>query len=120
MDLKRDLGDEMEKDSIVVAYLKDRRVAIEFYSALCNTEWKSFNILPEDELIIEKLKGTDSILWSCSWRSAGGIIAYIRDTNYNTGEDYMDFYCSGNEGEISDTVRECFERMGWTPCPYED
>lgn len=120
MDIKLDLGEEMVNDSVVIAYLEKRNQAVEFYSALCNTEWKSFSILPEDELIIEKLKGTDSTIWSCSWRSAAGIIAYIRNTNYNTGEDYMDFYCSGNEGEVSDRVRECFERMGWTLCPDED
>lgn len=120
MDVERSLDQEMAKDDIVIAYLKDRDVAVEFYSALCNMQWAVINNLPEDEKIIEKLRGTDSHIWSCSWRYAGGIIADIRNAAYNTKEDYMDFYCSGNEGHVSDLVKECFHRMGWEPCPWDD
>ena len=122
MDLEKycNLEVEMAKDAIVIAYLKDRDVAVQFYSALCNMRWKKMNMLPDDERIIEKLKGIDSDIWSCSWRHSGGIIADIRNAAYNTKEDYMDFYCSGNEGDISDMVRECFYRMGWEPCPWNN
>lgn len=111
---------EMSNDAIVISYLKDRDTAVEFYSALCNMRWKKINILPDDERIIEKLKGTDSNIWSCTWRYAGGIIADIRNKHYNTKEDYMDFYCSGNEGNVADIVEECFKRMGWVPHPWEN
>lgn len=120
MDISYNLEVDMAKDAIVIAYLKDKNVAIEFYSAMCNMRWRKIITIPEDEQIIEKLKGIDSTIWSCSWRSAGGIIADIRHYNYNTKEDYMDFYCSGNEGLVSNLVMECFGRMGWTPVPWEN
>lgn len=109
---------EMAKDAIVIAYLKDENTAGEFYSALCNMRWRKLSILSEDERIIDKLKGVESDVWSCSWRYAGGIIADIRNANYNTTEDYMDFYCHGNEGWVSDLVKECFNRMGWVEHPW--
>lgn len=122
MDLERstDLGEDMAKDDIVIAYLGNVDTAKLFYRSLCNMQWEKINSLPEDERIIEKLKGIDSNLWSCSWRYAGGVIADIRNANYNTKEDYMDFYCSGNEGDVADVVKECFERMGWKPKPWDD
>ena len=77
-------------------------------------------IIPDDERIINRLKGIEEELWHCSWRHAGGIIAEIRSKHYNTNEDYMNFYCSGNEETITDLVRDCFEKMGWKPRPYDD
>lgn len=118
--MTRYLDLEMAKDSIVIAYLKDRDIAIEFYAALCNMQWEMIQKLPEDEKIMEKLKGINSEMWSCSWRYAGGVIADIRNSNYNVTEDYMDFYCSGNEGTVTDRVRVCFDRMGWRPVPWEN
>lgn len=121
MDLTRcSLDEVMAKDDIVIAYLGTSSIAQLFYRAMCNMQWRKINTLPEDERIIEKLKGIDSDLWSCSWRHAGGVIADIRNAHYNTKEDYMDFYCSGNEGDVADVVAECFERMGWKPEPWEN
>jgi hypothetical protein len=40
-----------------------------------------------------------------SWRGSGGFVASIRQL----GEGYMDFYCSGNEGEIDDEIENLFE-----------
>ncbi len=111
---------DMAKDAIVIKYLQDRNTAILFYSALCNMRWKKRQDIPEADLIIEKLRGVDTRIWHCSWRHAGGIIADIRNANYNTKEDYMDFYCSGNEGHVTGLVRECFDRMGWYPLPWKD
>lgn len=114
------LDSDMAGDAIVIEYLQDRNIAKLFYGALCNMRWKKRPNIPEADLIIEKLRGFDSGVWSCSWRYAAGIIADIRNAEYNAKEDYMDFYCSGNEGEIPGLVRECFERMGWVPHPWED
>ena len=57
------------------------------YAALCN------NCFYEHDLF-EVLK---SQTWSCSWRSAGGIIADMRGSG-----DYMDWYCSGIKGDEDD------------------
>lgn len=122
MDLKYgpSLSDEMEKDAIVIQYLNDRDIAKEFYAAMCNMRWRKIETAPPDEQIIDRLKGVDRHIWSCSWRSAGGIIADIRNANYNTTEDYMDYYCSGSEGNVTYIVEECFNRMGWEACPWKD
>ena len=113
------LEDDMSNDAVVISYLKDEKMAREFYSALCNMRWVNKeavrNLYGDDRMIIETLKGEDLPTWSCSWRYAGGIIADIRNKNYNTEETYLDYYCAGNEGTVSDLVEECFRRMGWTP-----
>ncbi len=50
------------------------------YAAMCNTEWQKREVMPilRDET------------WSCTWRSAGGIVANLREQG-----DYIDWYCSG-------------------------
>ena len=116
----RNLADEMAKDKIVISYLKDAEAARDFYRALCNVDWFPIIERSEDEEIVARLKGEKEQSWSCSWRAAGGIIADIRNANYNLTEDYMDFYCSDHEGTVTDLVKECFERMGWIPDTYYD
>lgn len=108
----------MAKDAILIAYLADQDIACDFYRALCNVDWLATKNLPEDEMVMERLRGNDKDVYSCSWRHAGGVIAEIRNANYNTEEGYLHYYCSGSEGIVSPLVRECFERMGWTPITY--
>lgn len=116
-----DLEAEMKKDAIVIQYLKDVGVAKDFYQALCNMRWKKRGASSTEDRVLSKLKGEeDPAVWSCSWRYAGGIIAEIRNNCYYTAEDYMNFYCSGNEGLIKPLVKECFDRMGWEPHPWND
>lgn len=113
-----DLYFEMCNDSIVIAYLSDQDIAVQFYSALCNMRWRKDSFLSDDERIINKLKGSELDVWSCSWRAAGGFIADIRNTHHNKSEGYLDFYCHGDEGVITPLVEECFGRMGWVPYPW--
>ena len=69
--------------------------------------------------------------WSASWRTAGGIVADIRNTtieDWSQKEDYIDYYCSGmadregylSESVVSDEVRQDLLKIGWTIKPYED
>ena len=67
------------------------------YAALCNTEWR------------HRPAGT---LWSCSWRSAGGVVAHLRGKG-----DYMDWYCLGGEELVDEGVLVEIERLGWDLVP---
>jgi len=98
--MKSDYESIMEED---LHQLKDKMVedveyARDVYRALCN------NIFIKN----------DKQLWSASWRYIGGIVADIRDE----GEDYLDFYCSGNEGIITDEVKEDLKKLGWEKLDY--
>ena len=57
------------------------------YAAMCNREFQKNEVWPQ-------LKGDT---WSCSWRYAGGIIADMRGEG-----DYIDWYCSGISGSVTD------------------
>lgn len=70
--------------------IKDYDFAQKIYANLCNLVWYDY---VNDEVI------------TFSWRSSGGFVASIRQL----GEGYMDFYCSGNEGEIDDEIEKLFE-----------
>lgn len=75
------------------------------YAALCNNSFSR-----------------DGKEWSCSWRSAGGIVSNLREQG-----DYVDWYCSGmyidedhirpslfvSEGHATDEIIADFEKLGW-------
>lgn len=50
------------------------------YAAMCNNDFTKNDVWP---ILTEKR-------WSCSWRSAGGIVADMQEKG-----DYIDWYCSG-------------------------
>lgn len=112
---KYNLEKDMKNSKEIISLLMDKAIALEFYSALCNVEWQQIDNIPDDEKIIDALMGVQSDIWSCSWRYAGGLIAQIRSDNYNVNENYMDFYCHGSEGSISDLVRTTLKQLGWEP-----
>jgi hypothetical protein len=73
------------------------------YAAMCNQDFQKNEVWPV-------LKNET---WSASWRSAGGIVADMRGEG-----DYMDWYCSGIQGEISEQERaemtaEQIDRHHW-------
>ena len=57
------------------------------YAAICNNDFTKNDVIP---ILTEKR-------WSASWRSAGGIVANMIEKG-----DYIDWYCSGIKGEVSD------------------
>jgi len=79
------------------AFLSDRAAAVRLYRALCNRAWA----------------GPDGRVLTVSWRAAAGVVARAR----GKGEDYLDFYLSGGEGEVASDVQFLLGVLGWAPCP---
>lgn len=117
----RDLYEDVKNDPEIMAKLQDDRYAQNVYASLCNIRWQPAEVWP---VLSEEY-------WSCSWRSAGGLVSDLR----GQGEDYMDWYCSGigsglgngdedgskgyvSEGVVTDEIRADFGRLGWTPSPW--
>ena len=73
----------------------------DLYAALCNNEFQRQDIMP----VLRDQR------WSCTWRYAGGIIADMMGQG-----DYIDWYCAGREGEVTDEVRADLLRLGWSVC----
>jgi len=112
--------DNLEYDLRSTRWICDRTkstktYAQNLYAALCNQEWQRNDVWP---LLKDKR-------WSCSWRYAGGIVAHMREEG-----DYIDWYCSGIQGEpdeawidlghvtegtVTDQIREDLFRLGWLP-----
>jgi hypothetical protein len=71
----------------VVEKCRSDAYAQNLYAALCNMRWQKREVFPilKDEY------------WSCSWRSAGGIVADIQGKG-----DYIDWYCSGIGNHMSE------------------
>jgi hypothetical protein len=93
------------------------------YAALCNMRWQRLDVWP---ILKEEY-------WSCSWRSAGGIVADMLQKG-----DYIDWYCSGmggvvsyepddgvkdgyvREGFVTEEIRTDFQKIGWIPSEWPD
>jgi hypothetical protein len=100
------------------------------YAAMCNMRWQKLDVIPilKDEC------------WSCSWRSAGGIVADMLQQG-----DYIDWYCSGMgglggdwdkdsesfeewqsrtkyvpEGHITEEIKQDLNKLGWVPSEWPD
>ncbi len=118
-DLEYDLR---STDWIVAKARASESYAQNIYAALCNMQWQKIDVWPvlKDEH------------WSCSWRSAGGIVADLRGKG-----DYIDWYCSGmgdglgngdadrlkgyvGEGAVTDEIRADFQLLGWQPVPFDE
>jgi hypothetical protein len=96
------------------------------YAAMCNNDFIKLDVVP----ILRQ--DPDKDYWSASWRSAGGIVANMRQEG-----DYIDWYCSGigdglgngdsdrtkgyvPEGQITDEIRNDLQRLGWAIVPGGD
>lgn len=110
---------DLEQDIRTCAWMLQKvrdneNYAQNLYAAMCNNVFQRNEVWP-------RLKNE---YWSCSWRSAGGLIARLR----NEG-DYMDWYCSGighndqgyvSESTVTDEIRQDLFAIGWTVEPYPD
>jgi hypothetical protein len=100
--------------------------AQQLYAAICNNDFIKLEVVP----ILRQDPEKD--YWSASWRSAGGIVANMRQEG-----DYIDWYCSGigdglgngdadrtkgyvPEGMITDEIRNDLQRLGWAVVPGGD
>ena len=78
---------------IPVHMIDDASFMQELYCSMCNVTWN------------HKTLGEE---YSCSWRHAGGVVAGL------IGEgDYLDWYCSGCEGIVSERVAKYMKSYGW-------
>ena len=99
------------------------------YAALCNMRWQKLDTFP---ILKEEY-------WSCSWRSAGGIVADMLQKG-----DYIDWYCSGIKGDpadvdhegalergmdlrnyvsestVTEEIRADFQKLGWVPSEWPE
>jgi len=74
-------------DWMVAKVRASEAYAQNLYAAMCNQDFQKNDVWP-------LLKNET---WSVSWRYAGGIVADMRGEG-----DYMDWYCSGIQGELSE------------------
>lgn len=112
--------DLVQCDWIVRKVRENRIYAQNLYAALCNTEW-------QEQDAWEVLRDQ---IWSCTWRTAGSIVAGMRGEG-----DYLDWYCSGSmtshpdddlgtaeykrlrgfrsEGDVGEEITQDLLTLGW-------
>jgi len=98
MDAKPDLEQDLYHCSWMPRRVEHDDYAQLLYAALCNNRFQKVEVWPV-------LRGDT---WSCTWRSAGSIVAELRGEG-----DYMDWYLTGNEGVIADIIAADLEKLGW-------
>jgi len=81
--------------------------AQKFYAALCNNNWKK-----------ENYDYSSSEPWAVTWRTSGGITSAFYHGDDRLA-DYMEFYCSGGEGDVDSEVEQDLFELGWTWEPIE-
>jgi len=125
---KNNLEYDLRTNEHIIEKCKQEYYAQNLYAALCNNEFVKNDVWP---LLTDNR-------WSCSWRSAGGIVADVRQEG-----DYIDWYCSGirsdnvseeewnsmstehqnqysyqsskfvNEGHVTEEIKNDLLKLGW-------
>lgn len=123
--IEHDMEEDMRNSALIMTKVKNDRYAQNLYAAMCNMQWQKTDVMPilKDEL------------WSCTWRSAGGIVAELQGRG-----DYLSWYCSGisggsylqddyddlvdrgyvKESHITDEILADLKQIGWHPVPWKD
>lgn len=113
---------ELCKSSRILALVIDDDFAGELYAALCNTQWRKrlAESNSTEDAVVRVLKGGQNY-WSASWRTAGDIVATLRNmTSTDIAlENYLDWYCHGHEGNVSLRVAEITKQLGWEYSEYD-
>ena len=106
-----DMRQDMKESTWFRAKVQASEVyAQNLYAAMCNNDFQKIELwaILTDES------------WCCSWRSAGGIVADLRDEG-----DYLTWYCSGimnegtyieghvREGTVTEEIEEDLRKLGW-------
>lgn len=102
------LGFEEAEEDIFVAIIKDiveenksdEGKLVQLYESLCNKIWYNENL---------------KLMFSCSWRAAGRIVS-----SFENNKEYLDYYCSGNEGMVVDWIKDRMKQDGWFSCNYDN
>jgi hypothetical protein len=120
----------MEWDLVTTDWILEKVRASEayaqnLYAAMCNNDFMKREMWP---ILKEQT-------WGCSWRSAGGIIADMRQEG-----DYIDWYCSGirndanynpdeniaypngyvPESVVTEEIESDLHRLGWLVVKYDN
>jgi hypothetical protein len=119
--MKHDPVNDLVRDIIANKWIAQKIISSDtyaqnLYAAMCNNLFQKNDVWPR----------IADHYWSRSWRSAGGIIANIRQEG-----DYMDWYCSGivgaangdsyvGEGFVTDEIRQDLFAIGWIVKPYPE
>jgi len=100
VDLKcENLGRDIQDSVVIKTKMRNSKdYCKRFYATLCNNELYK-----------------EATITSYSWRSTGGLVADILCYG-----DYMDWYCSGNEGHIDEEIESDLSNLGWCVKPYVD
>ena len=99
---KRSLeGDIMRSSKFLDKIENNEEFATEVYRTLCNNKF-----FHEER----------NMVWTGSWRYVGGFVSSISNPG---SSDYMDFYCSGDEGRLNEEVMSNLKELGWVQVDYE-
>ena len=125
--------DLLTTDWILEKVRASKSYAQNLYAAMCNMRFVRKDLFPYLR------QDPDKDLWSRSWRSAGGIVADMRQEG-----DYIDWYCSGMgglnqefdaketneqwqnrtgyvpESVITDEIEADLLKLGWIPVPWDE
>ncbi len=113
----------MVEHPTVTKYINDETFCTEIYQSLTNSilivDLEKLPMSEEERIdVFERLLtyGSDQLDVSMSFRSAGGFVAELRNDLLGTNEEYMDWYCSGPECNLSERIAEIYDEydMKWS------
>ena len=79
--------------------VKDKEFAKELYAALCNMQWYSQE---------------NDYTYGSTWRQASALVS-----DFRCEKDYLGFYASGNEGTVTQRIRDIMLELGYVEKPYD-